>query len=236
MAHKLSILGLNARNLRFQGFYNRRPAVRIADDKLLTKRILDRHGLPTQKLFDVITRARDLAKLRWQRLPASFVIKPNRGFGGSGIIVIRGRKKSAKGEERTFISVDQQEWTVSRLEEHITDILDGRFSLTNSPDMAFVEERIRLHPMFTKITFRGVPDIRIIVFNKVPIMAMVRLPTALSHGKANIVQGAVAVGLDIADGTAINAAVKKPRRHMLEKHPDTGENLLNIKIPEWDKR
>jgi alpha-L-glutamate ligase-like protein len=235
MARKLSILGMNARNMRFLRPYNRRSAIRIADDKLLTKRVLEQHGIPTQKVYAVVTRGRELANFRWDRLPSSFVIKPNRGYGGGGIIVIRHRKKTAPDEEPTYISVDRTEWPVSKLNEHIRDILDGRFSLTSSPDLTIIEERIKLHSAFEEVTFRGIPDIRIIVFNRVPVMAMVRLPTEKSKGKANVAQGAVAVGIDLANGTATNSILKKPKRIIIENHPDTGAELLGLEVPFWDE-
>jgi alpha-L-glutamate ligase-like protein len=235
MAQKLSILGMNARNLRFLRPYNHRHSIRIADDKLLTKRVLDQHDIPTQKIFAVITRARDLHDFRWERLPSSFVVKPNRGFGGGGIVVIRHRKKTKPGEELKYIASDKTEWTVTRLSEHIRDILDGRFSLTTSPDLAFIEERINLHPIFDKLTFRGIPDIRIIVFNKIPVMAMVRLPTKSSKGTANIAQGGIAVGVDLASGQATNAVVKKPRKLLITRHPDTDADLLGLQVPFWDQ-
>ena len=235
MPRKLSILGMNARNLRFFRPYNRRVGVKIADDKLLTKRVLDQHGLPNQKLFAVITRSRDLKEFRWNKLPSSFVIKPNRGFGGGGIVVIKNKKRVPKGEEPRYVAVDKSEWTISQLESHIRDILDGRFSLTNSPDMAFIEERIKLHDAFESYSFRGIPDIRVIVFNKVPVMAMVRLPTERSKGKANLSLGAVAVGLEMSDGTATSATIKKPRREIVERHPDNDAVLLDLVVPHWDE-
>lgn len=226
---------MNARNLRFLRPYNRPTGIRIADDKLLSKRVLDQHGLPSQQLFAVITRARDLNEFRWDRLPSSFVIKPNRGFGGGGIIVIRSRKKVASGQEPAYVSIDGEVWPVSKLEEHIRDILDGRFSLTSSPDLAFVEERIKLHPAFEPYTYKGIPDVRVIVFNRVPVMAGVRLPTAKSKGKANIAVGAAYVGIDLADGSATNATLKKPRRMIIERHPDTDAELLDLVVPQWDE-
>jgi len=38
----------------------------------------------------------------------------------------------------------------------------------------------------------GLPDIRIICFNMVPVIAMLRIPTELSDGKANLHSGACA--------------------------------------------
>lgn len=234
MARKIAILGMNARNLRFLRPYNRSSGIRIADDKLLSKRVLDQYGLPNQQLYAVITRARDMRGFRWDRLPSSFVIKPNRGFAGGGIIVIRSRKKVPAGQEPAYIAVDGTVWPLGKLEEHIRDILDGRFSLTNSPDLAFIEERITLHPAFEPYTYRGIPDVRVVVFNRVPVMAAVRLPTAKSKGKANIAVGAAYLGIDMADGTATNAILKKPRRTFIEKHPDSGVELLDLVVPQWN--
>ncbi len=232
-----SILGLNARNLKYMRPSNPASAIKIADDKLLTKQVLTRHDIPTQQLYAVVTRGKDLKDFRWNKLPSSFVIKPNHGYGGGGIIVIRNRKKVSKDEEPTYVAIDKTEWTISQLSSHIRDIVDGRFSLTNSPDFAIIEERIRLHEDFEKVTFRGIPDIRVIVYNNVPAMAMLRLPTEKSKGKANVSIGAVAVGLDLANGTANNAIVKKPGagRVLIEKHPDTGVDLTSIKIPFWNE-
>ncbi len=237
MATHFSILGLNARNLRYIRPSNPRSAISIADDKLLTKKVLDRHGIPVQKLFAVVTRAKDLKDFRWNKLPSSFVIKPNHGFGGGGIVVLRSRKKVSAGEESTYIAIDKEEWTITELSSHVQDILDGRFSITNSPDFAIIEERIKLHPDFAKITFRGIPDIRVVVFNGVPVMAMLRLPTERSKGKANISLGAVAVGLDLVNGTYNNAIQRhsgRGRRAIIE-HPDTGADLTGIKVPFWDE-
>jgi len=235
MAQKLTILGMNARNLRFLRPYNRRRAVRIADDKLLTKEVLDQHRIPNQRLFAVITRSHDLKGFRWHKLPSSFVIKPNRGFGGGGIVVIRHKKKVPKGDDPVYIAADRTEWTIPQLESHIRDILDGRFSLTSSPDLAFIEERIKLHPYFEEITYRGIPDVRVIVFNKVPIMAMVRLPTKRSRGTANLATGGIGVGIDLATGQSTNAIVEKPRQRFVTNHPDTGADLLQMKVPFWEE-
>ena len=53
--------------------------------------------------------------------------------------------------------------------------------------------------------YEGVPDIRIVVFNGYPVMAMLRLATHASDGKANLHQGAVGVGLALDSGRCLNA-------------------------------
>ena len=49
-------------------------------------------------------------------------------------------------------------------------------------------------------------------------MAMVRLPTRASHGKANLHQGAVGAGIDIATGVTLDGVVGT---EVVTHHPDT---------------
>ncbi|EWH00330.1 hypothetical protein Q427_20185 [Halomonas sp. BC04] len=69
-----------------------------------------------------------------------------------------------------------------------------------------------------------------IIFRGYPVMAMMRLSTAASDGKANLHQGAVGVGLDIDSGTAVRGVqFDRPRL----AHPDTGHELASLLIPDW---
>ena len=45
----------------------------------------------------------------------------------------------------------------------------GSFSLSGTPDTAFFEERLQLLKLFKPYVYKGIPDIRVIVFNKVPL-------------------------------------------------------------------
>lgn len=69
-----------------------------------------------------------------------------------------------------------------------------------------------------------------IIFLGYPIMAMMRCPTRLSDGKANLHQGAVGVGIDISTGTALRAV---QNNNVVINHPDTGVNFSNLIIPDW---
>ena len=60
-----------------------------------------------------------------------------------------------------------------------------------------VEERLETHPALAPLRDDGVPDIRVIVYRGVPVMCMMRLPTRLSDGRANLHQGAVGIGIDL---------------------------------------
>ena len=90
------ILGMNARNLQFIRPNNLRRAKRLADDKLLSKKVLKKADLPVPNLIAKIKSADELENFDWNILPESFVLKPNRGFGGEGILVVYGKKKPAR--------------------------------------------------------------------------------------------------------------------------------------------
>jgi alpha-L-glutamate ligase-like protein len=222
------ILGMNSRNLNFIRPSNLKKAKHIADDKILSKRILKKGEVPVPGLIAKISTLEDLEKFDWGILPNSFVLKPCRGFGGEGIVVVYGKKKD---RDDTWIKADGSIITIGDLKTHIMDILDGSFSLSNTPDVAFFEERLKLLKLFKPYSFKGIPDIRVIVYNKVPVMAMLRLPTKESGGKANLQQGAIGVGIDMASGITTTAVLGKNK--IIEYVPGTRLLLSGLKIPYW---
>jgi alpha-L-glutamate ligase-like protein len=176
----------------------------------------------------VFRKQEEVEKFDFSRLPESFVIKPNNGLGGEGIMVIE------SGGEFAGEWIDTQGKTISiqDIKLHIEDILEGRFSMNDTADIAFVEDRIQIHPIFERYAYHGTPDIRIIVFNKVPVMAMLRLPTKESGGRANLHQGAVGAGIDLATGITTFAIHHTDEILFM---PGTRRRIRGIKIPEWDK-
>lgn len=222
------LLGMNARNLGYIRPHNRKRGREIADNKLLCKRVLKKNDLGVPALIAKIRNHEELGGFDWHTLPNSFALKPNRGFGGEGILVVYGRKKNDGG---AWIKADGSLVTVDDLKNHIRNILDGSFSLSNIPDIAFFEERLKLLKLFKPYAYKGIPDIRVIVFNRVPVMAMLRLPTRASNGKANLQQGAIGVGIDLATGTTTSAILGKG--HAIEYVPGTRLALSGIKIPYW---
>jgi len=222
------ILGMNSRNLQFIRPNNLRRAKRLADDKLFSKYVLKKAGLPVPTLLAKVRNIEDLENFDWENLPDSFVLKPNHGFGGEGIIVVYGKKK---GFENTWIKADGSLVTTEDIKTHIRNIIDGSFSLSGVTDTAFFEERMKILKIFKPYAFKGVPDIRIIVYNKVPVMAMLRLPTKESSGKANLQQGAIGAGIDMATGVTTTAVFRKNR--MIDYIPGTRLLLSGIRIPHW---
>lgn len=219
---------MNARNLKYIRPYNRKKAKQLVDEKIRSKRVLKRANLPVPDLIAKVSSLEELENFDWTNLPSSFALKPNRGFGGEGIVVVFGHKK---GRPDAWVKSDGSIVTIEDLKNHIRNIIDGSFSLSNTPDIAFFEERLTLLKLFKPYAFKGIPDIRVIVFNKVPVMAMLRLPTKDSRGKANLHQGAIGVGIDLASGvttTAITGAGKS-----VEYAPGTKLLLSGIRIPFW---
>lgn len=218
---------MNSRMLEYIQKSNSREAVRLANNKLATKKALQKAGLPTPRLFATIHNRSELKKFRWTKLPSSFVLKPNSSSGGGGIVVIFGRNK--KGN---WVKADKSEVFIPELETHMLDILDGNFSKGNIPDKAFFEQRIKVHPDLKPYSVKGVPDIRVIVYNSVPVMTMLRLPTYQSSGKANLHAGGIGVGIDLSVGITTTAI---QRGHLIDTLPESRLSLSGIRLPFWDE-
>ncbi len=221
------ILGINARILTYMRPSNSLRAIRIADNKLLAKKILEKNGLPVLQTYSIIQGIQELKSFNWAILPPTFTLKPNRGLGGEGIMILFGRKKKYP---YPWVKADKKLIEIKDLQSHILNILEGTFSLTNLPDVAFFEERIKLLKLLKPYSYRGIPDIRIIVYNSVPIMAEMRLPTKESSGKSNLHLGGIGVGIDMGTGVT-TTAIQKDR--LIEYVPGTRLPLRGIQIPYW---
>lgn len=222
------VLGLNSRNHLYTSVYNSKRGKTTANSKLLTKKTLREAKVRVPETYAVIKSMETLENFDFLTLPTDFVVKPNNGLGGQGIVVIEKRGEFA-GE---WIDSTGELWRVADLRLHMADILAGQYSMDDVSDIAYIEERVRVHPVFEKYSYHGTPDIRVIVFNKIPIMSYVRLPTEESGGRANLFQGAAAVGIDIATGiTTYGVHHAKP----VEFFPDTRRKLANIQIPQWEE-
>ncbi|HWY80176.1 MAG TPA: sugar-transfer associated ATP-grasp domain-containing protein [Candidatus Sulfotelmatobacter sp.] len=225
MAISKSVLGMNARNFLYIRPFNKPSAKRIADDKLETKKILIENDIPTPSLLAIFYTRKNVRDFDWDLPENGFAIKPARGYGGSGIIAFKSWRHGVG------TTVSGEEYTIKQLESHIFNILDGAFSLQFLPDKAFIEERVIQSPFFKNITPVGLADIRIIVFRHVPVMAMLRIPTLQSFGKANLHLGALAVGIDLATGITTSATSKSRLIYFI---PQSKKKTAGIKLPNWD--
>ncbi len=220
------ILGLNARSQHFTFSANTRQGKLIAKSKILTARHLRKLHIPTPKIYKKFFKPQDIFDFDWNTLPSSFALKPSKGLGGGGIIVIKRKSRDGK----FWTTTTKEKITADDMKLHVLDILEGAFSTGSVPDSAFIQEYVGRHKAFTRYAYRGTPDIRVIVYNKVPVMAMLRLPTKESGGRANVHQGAIAVGIDMATGITTKAVWHgKPIKYK----PETNRKLSGIKIPQW---
>jgi len=139
----------------------------IADSKTRTKKILAQAGVPVPQVLALFKTQQEIIDFPWEKLEGNFVIKPVSGYGGEGILVV---KKKAKWAGEWFL-MDGRKVDIADIRFHCFEILQGRFSLKGIADRVLVEERIKIHPKFLRFTNTGTPDIRVIVFNKIPVMA-----------------------------------------------------------------
>lgn len=221
----LGILGLNERNAVYTLGLNERRYFPLVDDKARTKILCSEAGVAVPPLYgsiEIERQVRDLPRIVGDR--TEFVIKPAHGSGGDGIVVIKGQVKDKyRRANGVIISRDD-------LQHHISNVLSGMYSLGGAADTALIEYCVNFDPIFESISYQGVPDIRIIVCFGVPVMSMVRLPTRMSDGKANLHQGALGVGVDLATGTTSTAVLLND---VVTEHPDTGNSVTGIQIPNW---
>ncbi len=218
---------MNRRNADYIMRYNHRRLYPLVDDKLKTKQLALAANIPVPELYGVVEIQRQISALHEQlkRYPAGFVVKPTHGSGGEGILVITGHTQSGyRKSSGTVISKEEFEF-------HISNILSGLYSLGGLPDSALIERRIDFDPIFQNVSYQGVPDIRTIVFRGIPVMAMIRLPTRVSDGKANLHQGAIGVGIDLISGRTLMGTWKG---NLLDQHPDTGGKITELVIPHWE--
>ncbi|MCS2610606.1 alpha-L-glutamate ligase-like protein [Halomonas dongshanensis] len=220
------IIGMNRRNIRYIGRYNKRHLYPLVDDKLKTKLLAQKYGITSPQLIGTVSTQFGVKHIGdMLHGHGGFAIKPAKGSGGKGILIIE------RVEDDEFIKPSGARLSIEDIERHVSNILSGLYSLGGAPDVAMLETLINFEESLLAFTYEGVPDIRVIVFKGYPVMAMMRLSTAASDGKANLHQGAVGVGLNIATGAALRGVqFDRP----CYTHPDTGHDLASLVVPQWD--
>ncbi|KTD24185.1 MULTISPECIES: alpha-L-glutamate ligase-like protein [Legionella] len=221
------ILSINQRNSDYVLRYNNRKRYPLVDDKLQTKRLAIQAGIAVPKLYEIIESEHQIKNIEQILEPyKDFVVKPAHGAGGDGIIVITdkvfGRYRQINGKLVT----------VNEMNYHLSCLLSGAYSLGGHADYAIIEHRVVVDPVFQEVSYEGIPDIRVITLLGYPAMAMVRLPTRLSGGKANLHQGAIGVGINLATGKTLGGVF---HNDAIDFHPDTMAPIVDIAVPYWDK-
>jgi alpha-L-glutamate ligase-like protein len=222
---ELGILGMNRRNAACILDHNPRAKFPIVDDKLRMHRLCREIGVPTPAVYAEIASygmLRHLPALLGER--TDFVVKPNRGSAGRGVLVVTGRDGAA------YRRHNGERLGLDALRQHLSGILSGMYSLGGQPDAAIVQQRVRLHPAFEAISYKGIPDVRVILYRNEPAMAMLRLPTKESNGRANLHQGGIGTGVDLDSGVTHHAV---QRNRLVAVHPDTLRPVVGMRVPHW---
>lgn len=222
---KSGVLGINRRNVGYIIEHNPRHLYPRVDNKLLTKEICEKNGILVPETYCVLHEHSDCPRFL-ERIGdrTEFVVKPASGAAGRGIVVV------ARRAGNTFYTSSGREITWSDLRYHLATILSGLYSLGAQLDVVIVERRIISHPLLMSIAVEGTPDVRVIVYRGVPVMAMIRLPTTRSEGRANLHQGAVAAAVDLETGVTFGGVCEN---HSVTHHPDTKQPIAGIEIPSW---
>jgi alpha-L-glutamate ligase-like protein len=218
------VMGVNKRNRALVYAHNPRRHFPVADDKLRTKGMLQEAGVPvpnTLEVFSSLHEARSAAERLSSR--EEFVIKPSQGKTGNGIVVLVGRV------EEGWLDSGGRLWRAWDVGRHVSNIVFGNYA-NGLSDRALIEERIIARPLLDADEFPGLPDVRVLTLGSRPVMAMLRLPTRRSEGKANLHQGAVGVGVDLETGVTVHAAI---RGGGADRHPDSGTPLLGRRVSDW---
>ncbi|HXG13212.1 MAG TPA: alpha-L-glutamate ligase-like protein [Gemmataceae bacterium] len=222
---ELGILGMNRRNAVCILDHNPRAKFPLVDDKLRLHELCRRIGVPTPAIHAAISYHSLLRHLdHYLGRLNDFVIKPNRGSAGRGILVVVGR------EGDCYLRHNGERLSREQVRQHLSDILSGMYSLGGRPDQAMIQQRVRLHPAFEPVAYKGIPDIRVVLYRNEPAMAMLRLPTRASNGRANLHQGGIGAGIDLASGITHHAVL---RNRFVRRHPDTGADVVGLRIPCW---
>lgn len=222
---RFGVLGVNARNTRCILDQNPRGRFPLVDNKRAMHELCRAAGVPTPDLYASLPTHAALRHLgRLVARHVEFVIKPNRGAGGRGILVITGRADGC------FQRQNGRRMTPDDLHRHTSEIISGLYSLGGLEDEALIQERVRPDPALERLSYRGTADIRIVLYRYEPVMAMLRLPTRQSGGRANLHQRAVGVGIDLATGMTTSAVLGNST---IECHPDTGARVVGHRLANW---
>jgi alpha-L-glutamate ligase-like protein len=235
--HALDILPKNVRK-RYIETYNPAHLRPGADEKAITNKRLNGIGIGAPETYMVVDGMDDLDDAtEFIHDHDDFVIKPSNGYGGEGIVVVSGHAEQfatdgGSGETVPY-DTSKGELTHAELSKHVRRIVQGHYSGLDPEGTAILEERLVPAKFLQNLCGRGVPDIRVIVFQGYPVMTMTRLPTVESEGAANLHQGGVGVGLRVADGAPIRA-YQQSRDRWLTHHPDTEADLTEFTLPNWE--
>jgi len=221
-----SVVGLNQRNFGLISKLNHRRDYQLANDKILAKDFLGRIGVPTAETYHVYTALFELdSVIEDLKNYSNFVIKPANGSRGNGILILE------QPEPGKYFSLSGKNYTQAELKYFIASIIFGKFSM-GQQDQALIERMLVPDSRIKSLSYGGFSDIRVLISQEKFILAMLRLATKASDGKANLHQGGIGVGVDLQTGVTTHAILKD---RQIQIHPDTKAELIGFMLPEWNR-
>ncbi len=207
------------------------PAAGFLDDKLAFFLLMRQFGVPTPEVVGVVIRGRvhrlgdaeQRPLLAW--LPAwlaergSLVVRPNRGTGGQGVLVLEAGDGAGCVVNGTATS-----W----------DLLEQRFaSSVDHVITEFVEQASYARDVFPPST----NTIRILTMQDAagrPFVAVAvhRFGTPGSAPADNFMKGGLSVPIDPETGV-LGTGVQRFRLQRHQVHPETGVQLTGTVVPRW---
>lgn len=222
------VMGMNYRNRHLVEAHNPKPLIALAKNKMATKQRLQAEGIPVPDTIAEVRFYRELAPVYQQLMErvGGFVVKPACSSRGHGVMVCSG------AEPERLVMHDGSTVRRRDFEFFISQVLYGEYSYGRPVDAALFEQRIHAHQSWIYENLPGPPDLRIIVRAGRAIMAMTRVPTVASGGRANLHCGGIGVGIDLASGlTTYGVQFGRPA----ERHPDTGVEVGGHEVPDFDR-
>lgn len=221
------VFGINRRNVQLVYRHNPRRYYPLADDKLLAKEYLKRGGVAVLDNLAVCSNLGEVSQfITTLAGHEQFVIKPARSSGGRGLIVVCERDSA-----QVWRSVSGAAISPNDLGRHAANIVYGVYSKDRA-DRAFAEPRVVPHPVYADFWSTGLCDIRVITLHARPLLAMVRVPTLRSQGRANLHQGGLGLAVDLDTGRTRRAV---HRGQLISLHPESNAALLGIELPAWSE-
>ena len=222
------VLGMNYRNRELVAAHNPKRAIAQANDKIACKQVLLEQGIQVPALIAAIRVPSDVERV-YPNLVGSeggFVVKPAQSAQGRGVILF------SRALAERILPHQGEPLSRRAFEYYISRILHGEFSFGRPMDAALVEQRIRPDKSWVMSDLPGPPDLRIIVAHGRPVMAMARLPTLVSAGRANLHRGAVGLGIDLESGVSTHAIWReRPVTH----HPDSALALRGLSVAGFEE-
>ena len=218
------VYGINRRNAELVYAHNPRENYSYADDKQLCKTHLQAHDIPVPETLALCRGLFELDAILTQLdLESEFVVKPASGSGGDGIVVLGKRVPNG------WLTSAGHTMSVRGLRTHLANVVFGAYS-KELEDQAIVERRIVPHSFFQELWSDGVCDLRIITLKAQPLLAMIRVPTRRSAGRANLHKGGIGVGVDLQSGMTTAA---RTGSQILTEHPESKQLLIGRHVPHF---